>query len=486
MNFDALKSNLEKYRDYKFNDDLLLRPIEKSIFKTLSRMLRSSKPDELVNLNGKYRKMGPEEKRLQEENIKKELDEMKEYSNNYYIPEFILYTLSNAHDDWILENKWQLEKNNQENLHKFVNFNLLPIEDMEKYMSVLKPILKALKIEYDEEKVRQEFERQQLVYLLRNEIFSEECLKDRIQNVKLSYPEMLTIQLNNKNEKTIQELFEEEKNANNIANAVSKKMDLNIANKIKKVLYTNRNNVGFILMQDLEERKSVYKFAENIGQKKIGLKKRAFPRPNKPLTKDLFELSRDVGIIFAKNIKKHDYKYYDTIPRSQRKVMFIESDKCGEEGKRQIRKRDKKIERKYSKIKKKNKLDTSGIMSIILTKKNEFLSNGLNMDSNAAVKVIQIPVTLRELYSFKLLPEEVGWERGIKSKINSSNSVLYVESDKSLEEIANINTKSDKEKNNFRDNLVKWAKDSSNEVKTQKGNIAYDEKVIENEIDRTK
>lgn len=496
MNAKQLKEDLEQYKGYHYKGNSELKVIEKGIFQKMSNWLRPITTDVPV-----LKSMGNnEENILYKEEALKNIEGMKKVSKEYHVPELIINFLSGAHTDWMIEHKDDLTDANLKNAGKFVPLELLAKSEFDKYLSILIPIFNCVDIDVDVQKVEKELLRRQLLFMIEKEIFSKEDLKYRIMDTVNFNPEIAGLLIGSKNSK-IEDYFKQEKNAQMIADSVSENCELNLANKFKQVFCQNSDDVGILDVKNVEDRMQIYKFADNLGQKKIGIKKIGLPRPNKPVTKDIYELARFGGIIFAKNVKRNDYKYVNCNKFIKSVVQFIPYKECSEEQKRLVDRRERKLQKYISKMQKNNKSDIPGIVSLVIVKEKErYYNNKLSLKGNKAgenIEIIQIPVTKNELIKMRILPEEIGWEKEKKAKINSYNKVYCAVSDKLEEFNVRQNVESHNGKNDFRNGLVELAKrkdinesqekpEIQNHGKTEIQNLNYREDTKNNEKDEVR
>lgn len=424
MSWENLKRDLEAVKHYNPQIDMEQKKIETYMFETIYSLLRVINEDNNNEYNSIMQSDITEDDidNLKSDNIIKlqNISKMSENSGNYYIPEMMLYIMSRAHNDWVSNNinKYDLEKD--KNVYKYVPFNMLEWNEIEeKYYNILKPITDSIGINCDKEDIHKQFERNQLTFLFENNVFSKDDLADKMKNIINDY-KMIFLDLN----KTDEEKYCSDSVINNITKQVSKRIELNWVKRFKQILMMDKGEVGIITAGNIQQRKKVYKFSDNIGQKIIGFKKDAFPVFNKPISKVLYNLATVNGIIFAKNIKKHEYKYFNSNIIMNKPAQFISYDVCSEEQKRQILKRRKKVKKFVDKVEKNNKGEEYGLITLIpINKENseELIGKQTNKESG---KIIQIQMTLKELAQLEILPEEIGWESHNKALITSSKGKL--------------------------------------------------------------
>lgn len=441
MNAEQLKDNLVKYTGYRCTNNQELKNIEDSILNSVASYFRPVAKD--------ANKMAAPSKNLKEdlkkEVVLQELREMKQVSSNFYVDELVVNVMSKAHNDWILAHRAELENNDMKEPEKFVPFELLTSQDLKDYMRAVIPVFKCLNIDINEQEVIKAFTRKQLLFMIKYEIYSGENLIEKIMNIKNLNPEIL--ETSSIEQKSIQELYANEDVAKNIAEHVKQRKNLNIADKFKEV-FAQTDDVGFFTAPKRLKRKFVYRFSDNISQKKIGFKKHALPRIERPITKTIYQLARFAGVIFAKNVKTGDYKYPDY---SYNSYQFVEYKDCSDEQKRAIDRREKRIRKSALNLEYNGNADIPGVISMVIVKKNPILAykNFMDIDikeDQRKTEIIQIPITQGELLKMNILPEEVGWEKEKKAKIQSSDKVVFAAPDKMSQE-----------KNEFRALLVEMS-----------------------------
>lgn len=436
MNWRELKNELKDVKGYVGPDDIEAQKIEIYMLKKIDDILRMSQEEkedyeEIKRIKEKYSTTANNLDATQIEDIEK----LKEASVNYKFPEFMIYIMWDVHNKFVTDNISKYDLKTSKEAYKFVPFNLLNWNEVDKrYYSVLTPILDAMDIKHDKEATKKQFKRNQLVFLINKGIYSKQDLQEKMKDMRKFFPELL-ISRDEKGNK-VSDILSEESTIQNITNQVAKKIDLNVANLLKQSFLDDKNEIGIIHVEDLNERKGIYKFAGNLGQRKIGFKRIAYPKPNKPISKIMYELSNEAGIIFAQNIKKHDYKYTDTSMNMHKKVNFIPYEECTEDLKKQIDKRNKKVKKFVEKVEKGNnkKYIEPGLITLVTIKK-EYDRDGMlikdsqynqNEGDNLNTSIIQIPMSLKELAQFGVLPQEIGWEANNKSLLHSKRSRLML------------------------------------------------------------
>ena len=469
MDAKQLKRDLETYAGYKCVNNQDLKVIEDSIFGNIMSFFRPITKD--VFENPTISNNVSED--LRKEVVLNQFEGMKQVSKEYLIDELVVYFLSKAHNDWILEHKENLEKNDLKNPEKFAPFELVDDKDFNNYLNVITPIFNSLDIKFDKRDVETAFARRQLIFMLKNEIFTGDNLKEKIMNIKETNPEM--IEVSSPGSSRIQDLYRKEDIAENIAENVKKRIHLNFADKFKEVFCLD-NKAGFFVADNSKKDMQVYKFSDNLGQKKIGFKKQSLPKPGKPVTKAVFKLAKLGETFFAKNVKVSDYKYCDYSANTN---QFLSYDECSEEQKRAIDKREKSLKKFSDSIDYNKDADTPGVISLVVVRENpmQFYKKHMQLedvdDEQKKKEIIQIPITQRELVKMRVLPEEIGWEKEKKAKIQSSDKVIYVvPNEKAIGQ------------NDFRDLLVEMAQSGSstdekismeNIKKAYKDNLKKDE-----------
>lgn len=438
MSPEELKENLSKYKGYKGIRIAELKNVEKCIFKYISDLLGINAIEKQKEREKKGKYINEKDSKKEEE-IRKELKEMAEICSSYQKPEMILYILSKAHEEWVKDNKQMIQRRFAKSPWQFVPFELLEWKDTKKYLSVLEPIFRAMDIELDTKELKKEFQRMQLTYLLEKGIHSSKSLKKVIQEDKFFFT--VSGQYKYKNGMSLREMLKQEEIAENISTEVAKRIELNIGKHLKEILLSDANEVGIVSIPDEKMRMEIYKFNESLSQKKIGFKRNVGLRNNKPVNKCLFRIANDCGIIFMKNIKKHDYRYCNLTNSLNQLPQFISADKCTPEQKRLIERRKRKVNLFQFRVKKSNskKYDVPGVITMVYLKKekpmeialieNKRVESKSERNSNAP-KIIQIEITKRELAEMGILPSEVGWECKKKALIPcSDNSVLFISKD---------------------------------------------------------
>lgn len=426
-------NNLENYlielKGYKSQQNEENRFIENSMFRRVIALLKLSHSNRAQD-EKKYSKMNYNTFSKEEEKIKQELEklnELKENAGNYIIPELMLFIMSSAHNDWIVSNfsdTKEKELNNKntnnkkmiEQKDRFVQFELLNKENLKKYSSVLFPIFDALEIEYDKNDVIYQFDRKQLVYMLKNGIFSDDSLKEKLQNSDIEYLETYEYKANGK--ENINKKLKDFIIKNDVAQSVQEKLEINFVNNFKKNLKLDSKDIGIFYVPKRNQKKLNFKFDDSIMHKKIGLKKIAYPHANKPIPKVLFDLAVNVGVFFAENLNSKKYEYINFNDQTVEKNLFLSYDECSEEQKKHINKREKKVDKFVKKIEKSDskKYNEKGLITIVMPNNFEDRAN-----------IVQIEISKKELAECRILPSEVGWCIKKKSLINSSKNLLLSE-----------------------------------------------------------
>ena len=178
MDSKKLKMLLKEYRGYKGQNEQEDMKLESfmlsriySFFNIASiEKSRTNELEELLEINT--------------ENSAEDLRKLEQGTENYNVTELILYVMSNAHEDWIIRHQDSLNDKQINNAYKFIPFNLLNWKDAKKYFAILEPIFNALNINYDEEEVKNQFDRDQLLYLIKHGIYTKEILKSLYQKCK--------------------------------------------------------------------------------------------------------------------------------------------------------------------------------------------------------------------------------------------------------------------------------------------------------------
>lgn len=418
-------NNLENYlidlKGYKSQQDEENKFIEKSMLRRVIALLKLSHSNRAQD-EKKYSKMNYNTFSKEEEKIKQELEklnELKENAGNYIIPELMLFIMSSAHNDWIVSNfsdTKEKKANNQkmiEQKDRFVQFELLNKENLKKYSSVLFSIFDALEIEYDKNDVIYQFDRKQLVYMLKNGIFSGDSLKENLQNLDMDYLEIYGYKTNIK--ENVAEKIKDFIKKNDVAESVQEKLELNFVENFKRNLKSDSKDIGIFYVPKRNQTKLNFKFDDNIMHKKIGFKKMAYPHANKPIPKVLFDLSVNTGVFFAENLNSKKYEYINFNNQTAERNLFLSYDECSDEQKRHINRREKKVDKFVKKIENSDskKYNEKGLVTIVMP-------NGLENKVN----VVQIEMSKKDLAECRILPSEIGWCSKKKALINSSKNLL--------------------------------------------------------------
>lgn len=451
MDVVELKSILVKYKGYKAVEEVGLQSTEEKMLSTIFNLLRV--PEESVrkiaNSNSKEEEYSDlDEKEIYSIEYIKALHNSLE--NNYKFYSFITHVLGEAHDNWIIENQDRLDSRVINKAYKFVPLALLDWKDVSKYVTILQPILNSLDSASDRTRIKEQFKKDRILFLLKNTIYSKESLLERMSKPKKFYGQFAGVK-DNKGQNIIDKLGKE-KVVKQIAEQVDERIDLNLANQLKEVLEIDKNNIGGIYSRMADERKKCkYSYVENIGQKKFGIRKSAYPRIDSPISEILFEISKS-NIIWAPNVKRCNYNYTDISNSSYRypdAVQFVPFEQCEGEQKL-IEKRNRKIEKLAKKIDKdqNSKYDESGLITfVLLNNVKPVVSKEKNAGVNKAQKpeIIQIEITKREIIKLGYLPQELGWEKKKTALINSKRSVLI----SGNKELGFTDKKTDNEKDEF-------------------------------------
>ena len=276
------------------------------------------------------------------------------------------------------------------------------------------------------------------VFLFENGIVSKEALQEKL-------PELQNISIKSQHAKKTEEINHlEDKLAksyvqNKIIEEMLKTEDINLANQLKKALAVDKGQLGFIDVRNPEERRNIYKFEDNIRQRKFGIKKEAHPRIKMPINKTLFKLAR-IGYIWADNLNLYNYKYVDISGHfrgTMSKPLFIPCDQCTDEQKKIAEKRNIVLQKFVNKVKstKGKKYEEPGVITFVMPDRT--VNKDLANSKEDELSIIQIEITQKELANLGILPEELGWESKRRGLVNSSRNVLissssekeYTESD---------------------------------------------------------
>lgn len=421
-----LKNYLIELKGYKSQQNEENKFIENSMFRRVIALLKLSHSNRAQD-EKKYSKMNYNTFSKEEEKINQELEklnELKENAGNYIIPELMLFIMSSAHNDWIVSNfsdTKEKELNNKntnnkkmiEQKDRFVQFELLNKENLKKYSSVLFPIFDALEIEYDEKDVINQFDRKQLVYMLKNGIFSGDSLKENLQNLDMDYLEIYGYKTNIK--ENVAEKIKDFIKKNDVAESVQEKLELNFVENFKRNLKSDSKDIGIFYVPKRNQTKLNFKFDDSIMHKKIGFKKMAYPHANKPIPKVLFDLSVNTGLFFAENLNSKKYEYINFNNQTAERNLFLSYDECSDEQKRHINRREKKVDKFVKKIENSDskKYSEKGLVTIVMP--NSFENK---------VNVVQIEMSKKDLAECRILPSEIGWCSKKKALINSSKNLL--------------------------------------------------------------
>ncbi|MBR1654205.1 MAG: hypothetical protein IJ690_04575 [Clostridia bacterium] len=438
MDSKKLKMLLKEYRGYKGQNEQEDMKLESfmlsriySFFNIASiEKSRTNELEELLEINT--------------ENSAEDLRKLEQGTENYNVTELILYVMSNAHEDWIIRHQDSLNDKQINNAYKFVPFNLLNWKDAKKYFAILEPIFNALNVNYDEEEVKNQFDRDQLLYLIKYGIYTKEIFKEKLKKMDELYPEVLTVKC--KEGVRLDQKLSEENISDQIFKEASGKISFNVSDRLKKMLKIDKDNIGFVKTDDLTHRLSTYKYADNIVQRKIGFKRFAFPRFTKAIPKTIYELANNLGIIFAKNVNKHDYNYVDFKDNIGKKVLFLTYNECTNEQKKHIEKRRRKLEKFVSKVQKSKskKYTESGVITLV--------NSRFNLADNTMPEIIQFEITKKELAQIGILPSEIGWESKNKALVSSNNGILIYTNGR-LSGVQDL-SQNNNDKNDFHNRIV--------------------------------
>ena len=85
-------------------------------------------------------------------------------------------------------------------------------------------------------------------------------------------------------------------------------------------------------------------------------------------------------------------------------------------------------------------------------------------------EIIQIPITKRELAKLKVLPEEIGWEKEKKAKLQESERVFFAVPDKE----------------NKRNDFIRKIKDDANNIEPTNAKISFEQMktIYENNVEK--
>ena len=419
MDASKLKNIIIRQKGYKPVKDGSFVSTEKSIISTIFKLLRVPEVDGPIMLNLHNYSETDELEELN--NNSQYIEELNKMLKNYDLNKFIVFVLEEAHNNWIVENLNKLDSKLIRDAYKFVPLDLLEWKDANKYLTVAQPILSSLNIEFDKDKVKDQFMRNKIALLLGNGIYSKESLEECIKNTDKFYVDLLMIKDSN-GIKAIEKL-RNEKVVKQIANQLDEKIDLNLANQLKKALEIDRDNIGGIYSKRANARKGKFNYEENLVQKKFGIRRMAYPKIKAPISQALLEISKE-GVVFVQNPKKYNYNYTDMSNKNfryQDNVLFLPYNECKEDQKKLIEKRKKKIDKLTSEIQNKSsKYKEPGIITFVLLDSVKETTK----DSPYKPAIIQIEMTKEEIIKMGYLPEELGWESKKRGLINSYKSIL--------------------------------------------------------------
>ena len=464
MDSEKLKKELVKFKNYRIQTECENMRIEDFMLSEICEFLdvQTMEKNENNNLEEIFKKHYEKD----EDNTSiEDLNKLKRDSDNYNISELILFFISHAHDDWVKRNESRLDCKKINDAYKFVPYELLGWDELQSYYSVLSPMLKALEIEHDEQKVKRDYEIEQVVFLLNNGIYTNELLDEKLKNIGSIYPQILSVKC--KDGKSLCDKINSKNVSEQISCQYSDKYSINMVEKLKNIIRTEKGNIGFANIPDIQYRKSTYKLSQDFEKSKIGIKRNAMPRVTRPINKAFFVLAHNSGIIFLKNPNKYDYNYIDYSKHFVEKVSFKSFDQCTNDQKKQIEKRNKKLEIFISKVNKKNnnRYAEPGLITLVTVNKE------IN-DSNAKSEILQIEISKKELADLGVLPEEVCWETKSKALINLSKSTI-INSNGIIEKLGKPQ---DRRKKEFKDRIiVNIDKTKQNQEKSEINNIVKEE-----------
>lgn len=410
MDSKKLKSLLKKYRSYKVQNNEEDMEVENFMFSRIYSYLniasidksRTNELEELLKIN--------------DENSAEELKKLEQGAENYNITELILYIMSNAHEDWVIRHQNSLNDKQIKDAYKFVPFNLLNWKDAKKYFAILEPIFDALNVNFDEEEVKNQFERNQFLFLMKHGIYTKETFKEKLKKMDELYPEILTVK--GKDGIRLDQKLSGKSISSQIFIEAVGKISFNVSDRLRRILKLDKDDIGFFKVDDLTHRISTYKYADNIVQRKIGFKRLAYPKVTKAVPRTIYELASSLGIFFAKNVNRHDYSYVDFKNNIGKKALFLPYNECSNEQKKHIEKRRRKLEKFVSKVQnsKSKKYTEPGVITLI--------NSRFNLEGNKMPEIIQFEITKKELAQIGILPSEIGWESKNKALVNPDKGIL--------------------------------------------------------------
>lgn len=433
MDAAKLKKIMVQCNGYKPVKDGSLISTEENIISTIFKLLRVPEVDGpiTINLHNFHEKNTETDESEELDSNFEYIEELNKMLKNYDLNKFIVYVLEEAHNNWIVENVDRLNYKKIRDAYKFVPLDLLEWKDANKYFTVAQPILSSLNIEFDKDKVKDQFMRNKIALLLGNGIYSKEILEDCIKNTDKFYIDLLMVK-NGDGIKAIEKLRSENV-VKQIVNQLDEKTDLNLANQLKKALEIDRDNIGGICSQRASYRKGKFNYEENLGQKKFGIRRMAYPQIKAPISQTLLEISKE-GVIFVQNPKKYSYNYTDMSNKNfcyPDNVLFLPYNECKEDQKKLIEKRKKKLDKLTSNIQdNSSKYREPGLITFVLLD----VAKRAGKSSSNKPAIIQIGMTREEIIKMGYLPEELGWESKKRGLINSDRSVLISSNEK-----ANLN-----------------------------------------------
>lgn len=256
MDSEKLKKELVKFKNYRIQTKCENMRIEDFMLSEICEFLdvQTMEKNENNNLEEIFKKHYEKD----EDNTSiEDLNKLKRDSDNYNISELILFFISHAHDDWVKRNESRLDCKKINDAYKFVPYELLGWDELQSYYSVLSPMLKALEIEHDEQKVKRDYEIEQVVFLLNNGIYTNELLDEKLKNIGSIYPQILSVKC--KDGKNLCDKINSKNVSEQISCQYSEKYSINMVEKLKNIIRTEKGNIGFANIPDIQYRKSTYK-----------------------------------------------------------------------------------------------------------------------------------------------------------------------------------------------------------------------------------
>lgn len=347
----------------------------------------------------------------------------------YNLEAVILYAIAEAHNKSIVRNVNEVENPAINDAYKFLPFELLGWEQVGKYLEIFKPMINFISFECDEESLKRQYQREQLAFLLHNGIYSKESLQDRLKEI-----EEVNLMLSTEkdvNGELVCDKLKQDSVIEQMTRDIEKRVELNLAKQLKSNLLSDMKSSEMKAIKPNPKRVRIYNSGENIMEKKFGIKRQAYPMPDVPMPKTLFEIARE-GFFIAGNTRKHDFKYIIATSNSgSARPEYVkgeeESDTCKQNAEKRLAKL-KKLQAKINKDSKKGKYNEKGIVTFIRCDLND---NSGDKNNNYA-KFIQIVMTQRELINLGVLPKEVGWY-SMKEGVVSSNGSLLISDNQCME-----------------------------------------------------